>query len=330
MKHALLVFAVLGLLAAGVMGCGGGSEKKNNLPPAGDGGGDGAADGAADADIDGDSDTDGDTDSDGDTDADGDTDTDGDADAGDGGADADADVDGDADTDADGDADADADLSCPWDGGLEQLITSHDGGIDGSPISEIQSSLSMGTYGFAHILTAGSRLADDFTVPDGGCAITNITFYAYQTGSTTTSTIDHVNFRIWRSQPVILVDGGLLPDGGAPDIVFGDTTTNRLVHTEWTGVYRVLDTTSNATNRPIMADTVDTVAGGLFLPGGTYWVDWQTGGTLGSGPWAPPITLLGETTTGNAIQYMPGPPGSWNPALDSSTGTPQGLPFQIQ
>ena len=40
-----------------------------------------------------------------------------------------------------------------------------------------------------------------------------------------------------------------------------------------------------------------------FLPAGTYWVDWQADGTLASGPWAPPVSILGQTTTGNALQF---------------------------
>ena len=38
--------------------------------------------------------------------------------------------------------------------------------------------------------------------PDGWI-INNITFYAYQSGSTTTSTITAVNYRIWNGTPGI-------------------------------------------------------------------------------------------------------------------------------
>ena len=34
-----------------------------------------------------------------------------------------------------------------------------------------------------------------------------------------------------------------------------------------------------------------TVTIGTSLTEGTYWIDWQTGGTLASGPWAPPIAI---------------------------------------
>ena len=46
------------------------------------------------------------------------------------------------------------------------------------------------TYGFGHQLSAGNRIADDFTISGrANWTIETITFFAYQTGSTTTSTI---------------------------------------------------------------------------------------------------------------------------------------------
>jgi hypothetical protein len=104
--------------------------------------------------------------------------------------------------------------------------------------------------------------------------------------------------------------------------VFGDLTTNRMTGTTWSNIYRVTQTTMTATNRPIM---VNTVSCGTHLAPGTYWLDWTTSGSLGSGPWAPPITILGQTTTGNAMQYTTG----WAAAMDTGTLTQQGLPFTI-
>ncbi len=67
--------------------------------------------------------------------------------------------------------------------------------------------------------------------------------------------------------------------------------------------------------------TVNTV-----LPAGTYWLDWQVGGSLASGPWAPAITILGQTTTGNAMQQTVST-GVWANFIDVG---PQGLPFIIE
>jgi hypothetical protein len=127
------------------------------------------------------------------------------------------------------------------------------------------------------------------------------------------SPITHVNYRIW--------DGD--PSNPASSVVYGDTSTNRLVNTNWTNVYRVLDTDLLDTQRPVMEDLVDT---GIWLGPGTYWLDWQTDGTLGSGPWANPCTILGQTTTGNGLQSLDNGV-TWAAAIDSGTSTPQGFPF---
>jgi hypothetical protein len=62
----------------------------------------------------------------------------------------------------------------------------------------------------------------------------------------------------------------------------------------------------------------------LVLGPGTYWLDWQTGGSLTSGPWVPPISIEGQLTTGNARQFNG---TTWVDLLDN--GFPQGLPFQV-
>ncbi|HRI57650.1 MAG TPA: hypothetical protein PK170_11200, partial [Anaerolineae bacterium] len=193
------------------------------------------------------------------------------------------------------------------------LITHPGGGAGGANASAVQTGLGNSTYGFGHAITAGLRIADDFTVPAGGWNISTITFYAYQTGSTTTSTINNVNLRIWDGVP------------GVGNIVFGDTSTNRLAGSSFSNIYRVLDTGLGDSARPIMADvvTVNTV-----LPAGTYWLDWQTGGTLSSGPWAPPVTILGQTQKpgANGMQFNT----TWGAAIDTGSSTQQDFPFIIE
>jgi hypothetical protein len=169
----------------------------------------------------------------------------------------------------------------------------------------------MNTLGLGHQVSAGNRIADDFVIT-ASATIDSVVFFAYQTNSPTTSTITSVNLRIW--------DGP--PDNPASTVVFGDTLTNRLLNTTWSGIYRVTETTPGATSRPIMKNTVLV---GTVLPAGTYWLDWQSDGSLASGPWAPPITINGQTTTGNALQYT----AAWAPAQDSGTLTPQGFPFWL-
>lgn len=198
------------------------------------------------------------------------------------------------------------------------LVTHPGGAAGGANASAVQTALGNSTYGFNHSISGGYRVADDFTVPAGGWNISQITFYAYQTGSTTTSTINNVNLQIWNGPPGQV----------GSTVVFGDTTTNRLSGSSFSNIYRVLDTGLLDTARPIMADvvTVNTI-----LPAGTYWLDWQTGGTLGSGPWAPPVTILGQTAKpgANGLQYEP-TGGTWGPLTDTGAAAVQDLPFVIE
>ncbi|HNS03001.1 MAG TPA: S8 family serine peptidase, partial [Anaerolineae bacterium] len=198
------------------------------------------------------------------------------------------------------------------------LVTNPGAGAGGADASALQTALGNSTYGFGHAVSSGFRVADDFTVPAGGWNIDQITFFAYQTGSSTTSTINAVNLRIW--------DGP--PGQAGSNIVFGDTTTNRLTGSSFSNIYRTLDTDLGNSTRPIMADVA---AVGLYLPAGAYWVDWQTGGTLTSGPWAPPVSFLGQTTKpgANGLQYDP-TTNAWNSLVDSGSSTVQDLPFVIE
>jgi hypothetical protein len=202
-----------------------------------------------------------------------------------------------------------------WDNG--PLVNSPGTGSGGADESVLQIfSLNMNILGFGHSVLAGLRVADDFTVDPGGWYISDIHFYAYMTGSSTTSPILAVNYRIW--------DGP--PDDPGSSVIFGDTSTDRLVNTAWAGVYRVDEGTSGNTLRPVMDNTV---SAGVNLSPGTYWLDWQTDGNPAySGPWAPPITIDGQATTGNALQYNEAT-GVWTPVEDTGSLTPQGFPFLI-
>lgn len=201
-----------------------------------------------------------------------------------------------------------------WNNG--PFITHPTGGAGGNAASAVQTNLQMSTYGFNanHAASPGNYyyFADDFTVT-GTWNLQTITFYGYQTGSTTTSTFTGVYVRIWNGPPNA---------GGT--VVWGDLTTNRLQSTNWSNVYRVLDTDLTNTQRPIMRIIAD--VSGCVLSAGTYWIQWGYTGSLTSGPWGPPITILGQTNTGNALQATT---TGWTQLIDSGANAPQGLPFII-
>ncbi|MFH1680396.1 MAG: hypothetical protein ABIH26_07110 [Candidatus Eisenbacteria bacterium] len=192
------------------------------------------------------------------------------------------------------------------------------GGWGGADASVLQNStLLMNTLGFGHQVYYNYLVTDDFTVPAGDMwSVETITFFAYQTGAPTSpSTMTAVHVQIWDNPP----------DMPGANLVFGDLVTNRLTGTAWSNCYRVTETTLTATNRPIMADVCSAP---VVLGPGTYWVAWQTDGTLTSGPWAPPIAIWGQPTTGNGEQSLDGGV-TYAPAVDSGSLTPQGFPFII-
>ncbi|PHI18333.1 hypothetical protein CEQ90_18310, partial [Lewinellaceae bacterium SD302] len=202
-----------------------------------------------------------------------------------------------------------------YDNGM--AINSFGTGSGGADESILQTNtLGMNTLGLGHQVGQGFTIADDFEVPEDEIwNIDEVVLYAYQTGSTTTSTITGVRLRIWDGEP-----------GNGGTVIFGDLATNVLAGTTWSNSYRVTETTTGTnTQRPIMENTATV---GIILEEGTYWIEWQADGSLGSGPWAPPITIMGQSTTGNGLQSLDNGV-TWGPANDTGTNTQQGFPFQF-
>ena len=200
------------------------------------------------------------------------------------------------------------------------LITSQGDGPEGSDVSFVQTNeLELNTIGFAVSSIDNARVADDFEVTDpDGWTIKKLVFFAHQEDSGTESPMTKVNFRIWDGHP------------GDSDsvIVFGDAETNRIDSTGWTNIYRYSDLTppDNKTRWPIMEVTADVGSEELTLQPGTYWLDWQIDGSEGSSVFQPPVTILGQTHTGNALRFIE---NEWISMLDFGTNTPQGAPFKL-
>jgi len=192
-------------------------------------------------------------------------------------------------------------------------LVTHSDNCSPDDASRLQTNLGMSVLGFGHQLSEGYRIADDFTVPAEGWDIDSIMFFAYQTGAARdNSTMTGLYVQIW--------DGP--PSDNDSSVVWGDLTTNRLSATEFAGMQRDSYTGICADNRWVFANTATV---DVDLPAGTYWIEWMTDGELSSGPWAPPVSILGQTTTGNGLQYT----DAWAAALDSGTATQQDFPFII-
>ena len=216
-----------------------------------------------------------------------------------------------------------AHASVPYNRDQRSLIVTHVGtGAGGADESRLQTTtFGMTTIGFGAQISAGNSIADDvtFTVPTH---IDTLTFYSYQTGSTTTPTYTDLRIQIWSGAP---------NQGGA--VVLGDLVTNRFGSAAFSNVYRVTETTPGNSQRPIMA--VTSVDLDWDLNPGTYWIQVSLGGSLASGPWAVPISILGQAGESGAnglqcVAPVAGDPCVWNNAMDGGTNTPpQGFPISI-
>ena len=203
------------------------------------------------------------------------------------------------------------------------LITHPGGGAGGLDASALQTSATppMNILGYG-ALAPNQRMADDFTVPAGqNWRIDTLTVFSYQTNfpSGGASPILGMNVRIWLGTPA----------GPGSTIVFGDTTTNRMVSSTFSSIYRVTQSTLTSSARAIWR-TVANI--GVTLPPGQYWVDWSQNGTAGfGGPFAPPVTILGNFSTGNGLQSVNGG-ASYATTIDTppGNGLPQGIPFILE
>jgi len=129
-------------------------------------------------------------------------------------------------------------------------------------------------------------VADVFTVPAGATwKFDTVIVYGYQYGSTATSfPIPDCNLQIYEGTP------GL---GGS--VIWGDTVTNLLVSSGWTGIYKVdtfvADNGLNSTERPIMYLKLY-LAAPPVLTAGTYWLSWSCAGTSSVNPPNAPYKVL--------------------------------------
>lgn len=190
------------------------------------------------------------------------------------------------------------------------FVTGEGTGSGGADISEMGANES--TYGAGFQVSAGNMIADQFNVPTGETwDITTVTLFGYQTGSGTTSTITGAYLTVWDDPP----DTGTL--------VYGDQATNVMTSTDWTNCYRVNNGQSTNTDRPIMYAECGLT--GLMLTEGEYWLVVQFDGSGSSGPWSNPVTITGQPSTGDALQYTT--TGGWLPLAMGTSGEGVGLPF---
>lgn len=198
-----------------------------------------------------------------------------------------------------------------------QLITHPGGGSGGANVSATQTTtLGATLFGVGQQNASNNWIAERITVPASGWSLDSLITYGYQTGSTTTSTFTGIYC-------FVSADSSNFP---SMIPVLGSKTTNAMTYTTWTGIYRSSgdDATGLAnTQRPIMK--MRSTLTGVLNPG-NYWVVWSATGSLTSGPWNPPVTVLGNLSTGMAHQFL-GSSSVWDTIVDGSATL--GMPFKL-
>lgn len=193
--------------------------------------------------------------------------------------------------------------------------------------------------GFADSVTASGqfRLADDFTVPAGtNWTLTGIYVYTYKTGAPATpSPFTASTLEIWSGRP---------GDAGST-VLCGNTTTNVLVGSTDTNLYRIFNSavpppgSAPGTTRKIWRNQLSIPAAcagtDFFTAGSTYWISWDTTDSSAGAHFAPSNVILGARSapTDNARQLTVAS-ATWADVIDA--GTPatapdvfQDFPFQL-
>lgn len=137
------------------------------------------------------------------------------------------------------------------------FVSSVGTGPGGTDLSILESTTYGDTIiGFGSSIATNIIVSDEFTLT-AMTIPTELTFYAYQTGSTTTSTFLGVhNLALYDGPP------------GAGGTLITTVVTPTMLSSDWTGVYRVTETAMAGTTRPIMNITVAWPFGSLQP--GTY------------------------------------------------------------
>jgi hypothetical protein len=206
------------------------------------------------------------------------------------------------------------------------LVTHPGGGFGGNDASALDTTAQPAGPGFNILgyntnVAAGVRVTDDFTVPCGQIwNINSIKAFGYQTGSGTAApTLNGGNYKIWNAQP---------GTAGAV-LLFDYSASNQMTSVGFMSPFNyrtTITTLATGNTRPIQ--TVTMAGNGISLIPGTYWLDWGVSGTSASGPFCPPVSIIGTYITGNSLQSTG---AGWTALTDGLGGTiyAQGMPFEI-
>lgn len=158
------------------------------------------------------------------------------------------------------------------------------------------------------------RTADDFNINDYEWVIDSISFFdIIPNAPTSPSYFSGYYVRIWNGKP---------GENGS-HIVWGDQSTNRLIHSAWDDLYRRGPDNPGSTSLAVFRNTCET--NGLALPAGNYWIEAQAYSNMTAYTYAPPV-VSESPASGNAIQLNE-LTNTWEPLINNTY--PQGMPFVI-
>jgi hypothetical protein len=210
-------------------------------------------------------------------------------------------------------------------GGFVTGISDGFGGANTSELEIIQPGptppfLALTAYGLSFRQPSGDHLADDFSVPPSKIwSLSTLKWYAYQNDAPAgpLSSITDVRVQIW----------SLRPDQGGAVVLYGDTTTNRLINSSFTNTYRVRNTALTNNQRAIFELLIDLSWIPPLVPG-TYWIDITSVGDISLlGPFA--IPTVPWLASDNSVQFLT-TSGAWLPTTTGVGGAPCDFPFQLQ
>lgn len=198
-------------------------------------------------------------------------------------------------------------------------VISHPGqGYGGGDVSAMMEGSEL--IGFIGNQELNNSIADEFTLT-GTTQIDSIQFYTIQTLVADPSPGANV-----KEIYIQIYDGA--PNAGG-QVIWGDMTTDRKKQVIFPNYYRAPEDDLTNNGRPIMRTTALI---GTSLEPGTYWLEVTvtsiipTGAPQNARIVFPPVTIPGQTSTGNALLKVG---GVWQDMIDPDTNGHCGLPMDF-
>jgi hypothetical protein len=169
-----------------------------------------------------------------------------------------------------------------------------------------------------------NRVADDFHI-SVGATINQVEVWAFQNPGTTVSSFTGLWVNITAGDP----STGAPPVPGSPGFTVNLYAGGLISHV-FSGIYRVVDTNLLNSAWPLIRIRC-ALPSPIVLGPGTYWITYSLTGTIASGPWIAPVTILNALNSGNGKQFQGGT-GIWVTVENCQTtgcGNGSAFPFRL-